>query len=116
MRRREFIAGLGSAAAWPAVVRAQQPPIPVVGYLYAGGGPEASGANQPEAFRKGLSEAGFVEGRNVAIEYRWARNDHAQLPELSEALSPGRSRKSRCGLSRRNIAKKMLQRYNFRSW
>ena len=62
--RREFIAGLGSAAAWPVVARAQQPAMPVVGYL---------DTNQPTwlpAFRKGLSETGFVDGRNVTIQYR----------------------------------------------
>jgi putative ABC transport system substrate-binding protein len=65
MRRREFIAGLG-AAAWPVVARAQQARIPVIGFI---GSDERSRSNP--AFRKGLSETGYVEGRNVAIEYRW---------------------------------------------
>jgi putative tryptophan/tyrosine transport system substrate-binding protein len=84
MRRREFIAGLGSAAAWPLVVRAQQSAIPVVGYFYAGS-PEPF-ANQVAAFRKGLSETGYVEGRNLTIEYRFARDEVNRLPELAAAL------------------------------
>jgi putative ABC transport system substrate-binding protein len=81
MRRREFIAGLSGAAAWPLAARAQQPALPVVGYFYAGV-PEASGGTQAAAFRKGLSEAGYVEGRNVTVEYRWGQNDPARLTEL----------------------------------
>src|SRR5215510_11216871 len=81
MRRREFITLAGGAATWPPAVRAQQlPAIPVVGYLYAGV-PELS-TNLVAAFRHGLSEAGFVESRNVSIEYRFANNDVARLPEL----------------------------------
>jgi putative ABC transport system substrate-binding protein len=82
MKRRTFIAGLGSAATWPLVARAQQATMPVVGYLYSGA-PEPS-ANFVAAFRKGLGEIGYVEGRNVAIEYRWARNE--RLPELAADL------------------------------
>jgi putative ABC transport system substrate-binding protein len=67
MRRREFIVGIGSAAAWPVVVRAQQR-MPVIGYLYSGF-PE-SAATLLSAFRKGLSDIGYIEGQNVAIEYR----------------------------------------------
>jgi putative tryptophan/tyrosine transport system substrate-binding protein len=80
MRRREFIAGLGGAAAWPLAARAQQPTMPVIGYLTAGS-PEVS-VNAVVAFRKGLSETGFVDGRNVVIEYRWAQNELARLADL----------------------------------
>jgi putative ABC transport system substrate-binding protein len=80
MRRREIIAGLGCTAALPAVVRAQQPAMPVVGYLYPG----ASRSAEPllAAFRRGLSEIGYIEGHNVAIELRVANNEYARLPEL----------------------------------
>src|SRR4051812_35064264 len=85
MGRREFIAVLASAAAgWPLNTRAQQPAMPVVGYLYAGV-PELS-TNLIAAFRKGMSESGFVEGRNVAIEYRFANNDVGRLPDLAGDL------------------------------
>jgi len=82
MRRRDFISIFGSAAAtWPLAARAQQPAMPVVvGYLYVAT-PEAH-ASRLAAFRKGLSETGYVEGRNVAIEYRWAHNEPAHLPGL----------------------------------
>jgi putative ABC transport system substrate-binding protein len=84
MRRREFIAGLGGAVVWPRVARAQQPALPMVGYL---SGASAEGyAHLVAAFRKGLSESGFVEGHNVAIEYRWANNRNDRLPELANDL------------------------------
>jgi putative ABC transport system substrate-binding protein len=67
MLRREFIAGRRSAAAWPAVARAQQPALPVVGYFQPST-PTESVADQTAAFRKGLAEIGFVEGRNVTVE------------------------------------------------
>jgi putative ABC transport system substrate-binding protein len=84
MRRRTFIAALGSAAAWPMVARAQQPTMPVIGYL----SPTSADDNAYllAAFRKGLSEAGFVEGRNIAIEYRFAERDIGRLPALAAEL------------------------------
>jgi hypothetical protein len=82
IRRREFIAALGGAAAsWPLAARAQQPPVPTIGYLHAG----PPNANFEAAFRKGLSEIGFVDGRNVAIEFRYAgdQNDRLLTTELT---------------------------------
>jgi putative ABC transport system substrate-binding protein len=84
MRRRDFIAGLGSAAAWPVVARAQQPALPVVGFLdLRSPRPDASNVS---AFRQGLAAAGFVEGRTVVIEYRWANNQVARLAPLAAEL------------------------------
>src|SRR5215510_14670062 len=83
-RRREFITLIGSAAAWPLAARAQQSAMPVIGFVYPGV-PELS-AGVVAAFRKGLNETGFVEGRNVTVEYRFGYNDNARLPELIAEL------------------------------
>ena len=85
MKRREFITLIGSAAsAWPLVGHAQQTSMPVIGFM-SGRSPEDS-SYLVTAFRRGLSEGGFVEGQNVAIEFRWARGEYDRLPALAAEL------------------------------
>src|SRR5271169_3754111 len=85
MNRREFISLLGGAGiVWPFAVRAQQPAIPTIGFL---NGASAEGyAPMVVAFRQGLKEVGFVEGQNVAIEYRWAAGQYERLPAMAAEL------------------------------
>ena len=84
MRRREFIAGLGMTAIGPLAARAQQSGMPVVGFLSTRSPDEA--AIHTNAFRRGLEEMGYVEGRGVTVEYRWANGDYSQLAPLAADL------------------------------
>ena len=83
MKRRTFIAGLGSAAVWPHFANAQQPARPVVGFLAVG---VRDGDTSLAGIRNGLSDSGFVEGMNLSVEYRWADNDLGRLPEMAADL------------------------------
>ena len=85
MRRREFVAGFGTAAAWPLAVRAQQPSLPLVGWLGFASSPDDS-REAATAVKQGLAETGFVEGRNFAFEYRWADYHPERLPGLAADL------------------------------
>jgi putative ABC transport system substrate-binding protein len=81
MRRREFIGLIGGAATWPVAVRAQQTAIPVIGLLHSASA--STFAEHIPAFYKGLSEAGYVDGQNVTVEYRWAEGRNEILPALA---------------------------------
>src|SRR5262245_50366287 len=83
-KRREFITLLGSAAAWPLAARAQRPGMPMVGFL--GGETPELRASHVRAFRQGLSEQGYIEGRNFALEFRWAEGRNHRLPALAADL------------------------------
>jgi putative ABC transport system substrate-binding protein len=84
MRRREFITMIGGAATWPLVARAQQVAMPVIGFL---AGPSAGGSRSTLAgFRQGLREAGYIEGQNVHIAFRWAEGRYDRFPEMAAEL------------------------------
>ena len=102
VKRREFLTLLGGAAAWPFVARAQQPAMPVIGFLNSASATPYE--RFVELFRRGLVETGFVEGQNVAIEFRWAEGQYDRLPALaadlarreSRSVFAGQKRKSEC--------------------
>jgi putative ABC transport system substrate-binding protein len=84
MRRRNFISLIGGAVAWPLAAHAQQPAMPVIGFL-ASATPEGF-ADQRRGFRQGLKDSGYIEGETVAVAYRWAENRPDRLPELAADL------------------------------
>jgi putative tryptophan/tyrosine transport system substrate-binding protein len=85
MKRREFIAGLGSVAAWPVVAEAQPSAVPIIGFLGTSS-LKSMGGGYLLDFKRGLAETGYVEDRNIAIEYRWADDHYDRLPALAAEL------------------------------
>jgi putative ABC transport system substrate-binding protein len=87
MRRRDFIKAIvGAVIAWPFAARAQQPAMPVIGFLHGGSADPNSNGPLVQPFREGLAQFGYVEGRNLAIEFRWAEGHYGRLPELAADL------------------------------
>src|SRR5262249_39438039 len=86
MRRRNFISFVGVAAAWPLLARAQPAEMPVIGMLHSGSPDLSLVAQGLTAFRRGLNESGFAEGRNVSIQYRWAEDRNERFPRLAAEL------------------------------
>jgi len=85
MRRRKFITLFGSAAVWPLAARAQHPTLPVIGFLSAN--MRSQSDNLIAAFRRGLAQSGYIEGQNVAVEYRWSEGKYSRLPALAAELA-----------------------------
>jgi putative ABC transport system substrate-binding protein len=84
MRRRAFLSVVAGTAVWPFAARAQQPTLPLIGFLHQGSADQ--NVERLAAFRKGLAQAGFTEGQNIAVEYRWADGQIEKLPALAADL------------------------------